>query len=235
MVLNSIWRPVSLLLAFMVVFKVAAVAWASHYPATIGNGLSGWLLLHPPRQQQHDAELLRRRTLASLVELPAPRLAEHIPAIVASLNHADGHVRRLAIGMLQRVDGSSLAMHACALAERLRSPDVAVRTHVVKALERLVNENSSHPLTPCASDIMESLAHPEAAVRWATVDVLALFSSDVLAARTLEAINTLLQNGDVSIARVAVSIWAAKLKGRPEVLSALGELSIQDTPTSRTF
>ena len=63
------------------------------------SALHHWLQLHPPRQASHDAELLRRRRLGAMIEFLPSELAEHVPAIVASLGHTDGHIRRLAMGM----------------------------------------------------------------------------------------------------------------------------------------
>ena len=73
------------------------------------HGRAGWLRLHPPRQASHDAELLRRRMLASLVELPPAQLADHVPAIAASLDHDDSHIRALAISMLGRLEAAAVA------------------------------------------------------------------------------------------------------------------------------
>ena len=83
------------------------------------HAVDGWLRLHPPRQASHDAEMLRRRILESLVELEPAELAQHVPAIAASLDHDDTHVRGLARAMLSRLEPQAVAQHSVDIAARL--------------------------------------------------------------------------------------------------------------------
>lgn len=51
-----------------------------------------------------DTDLLRRRRLAQLAELSPAQLGENVHAILSSLDNDDHHVRRLAGGMLSRLE-----------------------------------------------------------------------------------------------------------------------------------
>ena len=184
---------------------------ATHAAEAMGDeqlsASANWLRLHPPRQASHDAELLRRRMLAQLVELSDDELEEHVLAIVASLDHADDHVRNLAIDMLARLRGPALKSYAAALAERLESEDERVRQGVIRSLAKLAPlEIARH-----ADAIVEALADAEPSVRWAAVDALSLLEPNALANITLPAIDMLVQQQDLSIARAAVGAWAEKL------------------------
>lgn len=183
---------------------------------------AGWLRLHPPRQASHDAELLRRRKLASLVELPPAALREHVPAIAASLDHDDSHIRALAIGMLTRLEPSAVAEHATAIAERLTHADEQVRLAVVKTLGRA----PPAALAAHADALVSRLSDEEPAVRWAVVDALSHLEPDALAPRTLRAVDALVSQHDVSIARAAVAQWMPKLSAHKDVTLALSRLSV---------
>ena len=183
---------------------------------------SGWLRLHPPRQASHDAELLRRRTLASLVELPPASLAEHVPAIIASLDHDDSHVRALATSMLSRLEAPALREHGEAISKRLSHPDDdQVRLAVVRAMGRA----PAAVLAAHASGLVGRLADDEPAVRWAAVDALAQLEADALAPITLTAVDTLVAKHELSLARAAVAAWSPKLEHHPEVMRALAQVS----------
>lgn len=186
---------------------------------------AGWLRLHPPRQASHDAELLRRRMLASLVELEPAQLGEHVQAIVASLNHEDSHIRALAISMLGRLEPSAVAANAAGIAAHLAHEDDQVRLAVVNVLGRAPPATiAAH----AASDLVRRLADDEPAVRWAAVDTLSRLDGDALAPVVLTAVETLVAQHDVSIARAALSQWAPKLEqgggAHKDVLSQLQHL-----------
>lgn len=191
---------------------------------------AGWLNQHTPQQAHHDAELLRRRRLASLIEQPDSVLLEHVPAIVASLDHEDEHIRSLAISMLGRVSAgqasTAVAAHAASIAERLESSDDHVRLAVVKALIHL----EPRPLASFASPLVEALADPEPAIRWAVLEALAKLEPDELAKVTLSAIDKLVQQQDLSIAKAAVGAWATRLDPGTDahgaVLNALSRLGM---------
>lgn len=194
------------------------------------DGLSAWLRLHPPRQASHDAEMLRRRALAALVELEPEELAEHVPAIVASLDHEDSHVRSLAVGMLQRLQPAAVRTHVEILGARLSSSDSDVRFEVLKAIAVSMQDGAAAgeiDAAALAPSLVARLADEEAHVRWAVLDTLALLPADALAAVTLRAVDILMQQRDLSIARAAVSLWAPKLEGHKSVLAALSRLRLE--------
>ena len=127
----GVCRLMLLGLVLLVVLSYSALLIEDHIlssPATAQNRKaktdlkSSWLKLHNPKTAHHDAELLRRRMLAGLVELPPSQLAEHVPAIAASLDHEDQHIRALAISMLGRLEPPAIAEHSDAIAARLARP-----------------------------------------------------------------------------------------------------------------
>ena len=190
---------------------------------------AGWLNQHTPQQAHHDAELLRRRRLASLIEQPDSVLLEHVPAIVASLDHEDEHIRSLAISMLGRVSAgqasTAVAAHAASIAERLESSDDHVRLAVVKALVHL----EPRPLASFASPLVGSPRGPRPAIRWAVLEALAL-EPDELAKVTLSAIDKLVRQQDLSIAKAAVGghgrrVWI-RTDAHGAVLNALSRLGM---------
>ena len=169
-----------------------------------------WLRMHPPRQAAHDAEMLRRRMLASLVELPPAQLGEHVPAITASLLHEDKHVRALALSMLNRLEGNAVSENSDEIAARLDdADDDEVRIAAVNALGRCNNDSV---LLAHAPALVERLADVEPAVRWAAMDVLGHLADDSLATVTLRAVDKLLDHNNISIAKAAVMSWAPKLQ-----------------------
>ena len=108
--------------------------------ATRRDALAQWLVQHRPDKVSADNELLRRRRLAALVDLAPGDLELHTPAVLASLSHSDGAVRRLALPLLERLvaaQSAALAERAASLTERLGSADGQVRLAVVQALPRL--------------------------------------------------------------------------------------------------
>lgn len=181
---------------------------------------AAWLRLHPPRQASHDAELLRRRMLASLVELEPAALGEHVPAIAASLDHDDSHIRALAVNMLARLAPPAIATHDAAIAARLAHNDESVRLAVVKALARA----PPAVLASHANALLARLSDDEPAVRWAAVDALSHLDANALAPITLIAVDALVGQQDVSIARAAVASWMPKLGAHEEVMRALSRL-----------
>ena len=231
----GVCRLMLLGLVLLVVLSYSALLIEDHIlssPATAQNRKaktdlkSSWLKLHNPKTAHHDAELLRRRMLAGLVELPPSQLAEHVPAIAASLDHEDQHIRALAISMLGRLEPPAIAEHSDVIAARLaHDDDDQVRLAAVRALER-----GAPPaiLARHATALVKRLGDAEPAVRWAAVDALGLLDADALASVTLTAIDALLQQHDVSIAKAAVGSWTRKLSGtHPKVMASLAALSGQ--------
>ena len=156
--------------------------------------------------------------LANLIELPPDQLAEHVPAIAASLDHEDEHVRNLAISMLGRLEKSGISDGASVIAERLGNDDVQVRLAVVRAL----GSASPAALAVHADALAAAITDEEPAVRWAIVDALGNLDAEPLGEIMLSVIDTLLRQHDASIARAAVSNWSPKLKASsPAVLEAL--------------
>jgi len=237
------WRTVcreamlsALRVALLVVSTVVALSYAVLHATSTSSSTSeddaspskhaldrtSWLRLHPPRQASHDAELLRRRMLASLVELDPSELAEHVPAIAASLDHEDHHVRALAVAMLGRLEAPAIETHRAEIAARLVHADETVRLAVVRALGRA----PTSVLATYAPDLVTQLADEEPAVRWAVVDALSHLEADALAGITLNAVDALVQQNDISIARAAVASWTPKLEAaHPDVISALARVA----------
>ena len=226
----SAFRVVLLFMATMVLVLLHVLHVTSTSTSTSEDDASpnqhargGWLRLHPPRQVSHDAELLRRRILASLVELPPAQLAEHVPAIAASLDHDDSHVRALAISMLSRLEAPALQEHGEVIASKLEhAVDEQVRLAVVRALGR-----ASPPVLAAHADgLLRRLTDDEPAVRWAAVDALSGLEADALAPITLTAVDTLVSQHELSLARAAVAAWSPKLVGKhADVMSALAQIS----------
>lgn len=212
----------SLLVASVLMMGVVVVR-ASSSIETSHDGLATWLMLHPPRKVSHDAELLRRRMLAGLLEQPPGELAAHVPAILASMEHSDHHVRKLALGMLSRLEPAAVTAHAADIAEHLSHTDVEVRLQVMEALGLA----SASALASLGGLLVACLDDQDASVRWATVFVLDHMDTHALAKYTLPAVERLLRQNDMSLARSAVSRWSAKLDQQPEVLSALSRLNFQ--------
>lgn len=222
--------------SLVVIASIVAVTYvALHFDAG-GESLDpstrrlGWLNKHTPQQAHHDAELLRRRMLANLIEQPDSALVEHATAIIASLDHEDDHIRNLAVSMLERISstkgGAAIVPHAANVAERLESSDGHVRLAVVRALTSL----SPAPLASFAPALVEALADDEPSVRWAVLEALGKLEPDELAKVTLTAIDKLIQQQDLSIAKAAVSAWASRLDPSTEahgaVLNALSRLGM---------
>lgn len=210
-----------LCLAAIVLVGLLAMIRASHTIESSHDGLSVWLSGHPPRKMRHDAELLRRQRLAQLTEASEAELAEHVPAILASLGHSDHHVRRLAGGMLSRLESNTVTKYADAIAAHLAEADGTVRLHCIQALGLA----SPEVLRPHASQMFACLSDVDAGVRWAAVDALAGLEAKELATRAVGAVDALLNAGELSLAKSAVSSWASKLEGEPDVVAALGKIN----------
>ena len=127
------------------------------------------------------------------------------------------------VDMLDRLEPPAIAAHAASIAERLAHPDdEQVRLAVVKVLGRA----PPSILAAHASELVVRLSDDEPAVRWAVVDALSRLEADTLAPLTLSAVDALMAQRDVSIARAAVAQWAPKLSAQhQEVISALNRLS----------
>ena len=233
------WRPC--LVAAFVVLAVAlwVLVRTTHDSDSTGDdrlsSRSMWLKLHPPRQARHDAELLRRRILSLLVELGPAELQQHVPQIVASLEHGDQQVRQLALSMVRRLDPSALTNHATALADLLGSgvDDDDVRLY---ALQTLTSLGDMPTVAANGALIFDCLAAKEPAVRLATVSLLALLEPEDLAPYTLAAADAVVQRRDVTLAKGMISAWGWKLESEAcrarageqacgGVLQALGKLS----------
>jgi len=211
-------------LAFLSLIAIIFYITASHTITSTHDGLDAWLKRHPPRKVSHDAELLRRQRLAQLIELPPAELAQHVTAILASLEHSDDHVRRLASAMLGRLEKEAVTLHSAAIAELLNHDDAAVRLHAVQALAVA----SEATLAGLGARIVECLADADPGVRWAAVDTLSGLPAKELAKLAIGAINRLVQAQDLSLAKSAVSSWWSKLEtSGPEVTEAIGRLNYQ--------
>jgi HEAT repeat protein len=139
----------------------------------------------------------------------------------ALLADSDYHVRRLAGGLLSRLEPSAVAEHAIQIAERLESDDETVRLHVVQALGLLQGSQ----LVPFADQLVSSLEDDDDGVRWAAVDALSALPPAALANRTDLAIQKMLDRQENSLARSAVSTWQPKLEGGGAPQAALDKLA----------
>ena len=192
--------------------------------ATHDTSLTTWLRMHPPKKVSHDAELLRRRMLGQLAEAGPRELSAHVPAILASLDHSDDHVRRLASSMLSRLEPRAVMANIDGIAEKLASSDAQVRLHVTQALGYA---NSSN-LAPFADQPVDCLTDADASVRWAAVDALSALHPQVLANRTIRALDKLMAQQELSLAKAAVSAWASKLeRDAPQVMEEIGRLNFR--------
>jgi hypothetical protein len=171
----------------------------------------GWLRLHPPQQAHHDAEMLRRRTLANLEELGVADLATHVPQLVACLAHHDGQVRALALGMLGRLEPSAVAEHVERLSETLRlgSSDDAVKLYVLKTLTAI---GDMPTIASSGGLVVECFSADSAEVRRATGDVLALLEPEELAPYTEAAAQAVAQRHDTELASALIMSWGWKLE-----------------------
>lgn len=196
------------------ILVVSIISSHAHGGSVHDSSIRSWLQQHPPRKVSHDADLLRRRVLADYTERPPAELAEHVPAILASLDHSDYHIRRLAGGLLSRLEPVAIGPHATEIAERLESDDESVRLHVVQALGLL----PARRLEAFADRLVESLDDDDDGVRWAAVDSLSGLSPAALANRTEFALQKMLDRQESSLARSAVSTWLPKLEssGAPQ-------------------
>lgn len=192
------------------------------------EGLTAWLRLHPPRQASHDAEILRRRMLGSIVELSSAALAEHAPAIIASLDYPDGHVRRLAVGMLTRLEPVAIESHTAAIMQRMgMCGDAEVRAEILQALSRIENATL---LQPHVAQLMPTLADADPAVRWASIDVIGMLDADVIAPHLLAAVDQLMQTNDLSLVRALISRCVPRLEGgqRAQIIDGLRARQLGD-------
>lgn len=130
-------RVACMLAAFVVLALTMAVSFrTTHHEDGPPVTRSGWLRLHPPRQARHDNELLRRRMLMSIAELPPQDLTQHVPQLIACLGHNDRHVRELALGLLRKMPASALADRTTSLVQLLAqgNSDDAIRLYVLHSL-----------------------------------------------------------------------------------------------------
>ena len=207
---------------FTGVMIILAGVHASHGKPS-AHGSTFWLLQHNPRHMHHDAELLRRQRLAQLTELSPRELGEHVPAILASLDHSDYHVRRLAGSMLFRLEARAINQHAASIIERLDHHDATVRLYSMQALALA----DSNILSTHASILADCINDVDPGVRWATVDTLARLNSTMLAQHAISAIDALVRAEDYSLAKSAVSSWSPKLEEEPDVIAAFGKWSFE--------
>ena len=194
----------------------AALLFYSTHEASSGIDVAsprvGWLRLHPPLQAHHDAEMLRRRILAGLLDLNTTELATHVAQLVACLAHHDGQVRSLALGMLGRLDVSAVAVHVERLCETLTlsSSDDAVKLYVL----RLLRTVDDMPTTASNSGLVfECFSGADSAeVRRAAADVLALLEPEDLAPYTEAAAQVIAERHDTQLASALVATWGWKLE-----------------------
>ena len=198
---------------------------------------SQWLRLHPPRQAQHDAELLRRRTLSAIEGLNETELSEHVPQLVASLAHHDGHVRALALRMLRKLPSSAMEDHAETLVmdTLTANADDAVRLYVLQTLVDYSADDAVRLPTIASGKgaIVECLLDESSSeeVRRAAADVLALLEPEDLATYTEDVLASV--RGSPRLAAALVSSWGFKLTtdacraraGQKACLGALEELT----------
>ena len=143
------------------------------------------------------------------------------PISCVAFADSDYHVRRLAGGLLSRLEPSAVAQHSREIAERLESEDETVRLHVVQALGLLEGRR----LAPFAEQLMVCLEDDDDGVRWAAVDALSSLPPAALANRTDIAIQKMLDRQETSLARSAVSTWLPKLEGGGVPQAALDKLA----------
>jgi hypothetical protein len=199
------------------------------------GALAEWLVQHRPDRVSADNELLRRQRLASLLELALPEVERHTPAVLASLDHTDSHVRQLAMALLERLAkarSASLVAHATALTTRLGSTDGLVRRAVMQALTKLGDATA---LAEAAPRLVGGLVDTEPDVRWAAVDALAALSPDALASHTAQAVELLQRQGDDALSDAAIERWGELLAEHPEVMGLLGGLKFSLGRGGREF
>lgn len=226
----------ALLLAFalMLALVIAVLMHSSHLMDARHDGLSTWLVHHPPRKVGQDNELLRRQRLAALVELPPSEMAQHASAIIASLDHSDSHVRKLAVSMLERLavsEPTALTAHASTLTERLGNGDATVRLFVTSSLPKL----GESTLVASATALVGRLTDADAAVRSAAVESLALLPPASLATYVRGACDRLQQQGDAALSDAAINSWSETLVEQPEAMSVLGGLKFSLGRMGREF
>lgn len=217
--------------ALMLALVIAVLMHSSHLMDARHDGLSTWLVHHPPRKVGQDNELLRRQRLASLVELSPAEMAQHASAIIASLDHSDSHVRKLAVSMLERLEPTALVAHALTLTERLGNGDAKVRLSVTSLLPKL----GEPTLVASATGLVGRLTDEDAAVRSAAVESLARLPSASLATYVRGACDRLQQQGDAALSDAAITSWSETLAEQPEAMSVLGGLKFSLGRMGREF
>ena len=203
--------------------------------ATRQGALTEWLVQHRPDRVSADNELLRRQRLASLLELALPEVERHTPAVLASLDHADGHVRTLGMALLERLAkarSASLVAHATALTTRLGSTDAPVRRAVTQALPRL---GDAKVLAAAAPRLVGGLVDADPDVRWAAVDALAALAPDALASHVPRAVELLQRQGEDGLSDAAIERWSELLSEQPEAMGLLGGLKFSLGRGGREF
>lgn len=143
------------------------------------------------------------------------------PISCVAFADSDYHVRRLAGGLLSRLEPSAVAQHSREIAERLESDDETVRLHVVQALGLLEGRR----LAPFAEQLVSCLEDDDDGVRWAAVDALSSLPPTALANRTDVAIQRMLDRQETSLARSAVLAWLPKLQSGGAPQAALDKLA----------
>jgi len=205
-----------MLAAFVVLALTMAVSFrTTHHEDGPPVTRSGWLRLHPPRQARHDNELLRRRMLMSIAELPPQDLTQHVPQLIACLGHNDRHVRELALGLLRKMPASALADRTTSLVQLLAqgNSDDAIRLYVLHSRVEL----GDMPTIAAASSLVFeclSVSDPPRApeVQKAAIAAMALLEPEDLAPFTQATGELLVRRRDVALANVAISSWGMLLE-----------------------
>jgi hypothetical protein len=124
--------------------------------------------------------------------------------------------------MLGRLEPPAITAHADGIAEHLLHHDATVRLHIVQAMALV----DGAALAAYADRLVDCLSDVDPGVRWAAVDAITALEPKTLAKHALGAIDTLVKSGEVSLARNAVSGWAAKLEPtQPQVMEAINQLN----------
>jgi hypothetical protein len=175
-----------------------------------GVASRAWLKLNPPRKARHDAELLRRRMLGSLLDIETEdELATHAPQLVACLDNDDLQVRQLALQLLERLHPQVLAGLASELSEVLGGPDDEVQLYVLRTLRTLADVPA---IASSGPDIIDSLTSQREAIRLAAVEALAVLEPEDIAPYTQAALEVVLKQHDARLAASIVANWSAKLQ-----------------------
>ena len=208
----------SLLLAALALLAVMLAVLLHIFHGREADGASSprsvWLKLHPPQQTHHDAELLRRRMLATIETLNTTELVDHVPQLVACLGHHDLHVRELALRLLRRLQPTALVDHA----ETLVTVTLTLINHddaaTLWVLQTLLAVADMPTIASGRTAIFQCLLAPSssAEVHQTAANLLALLEPEDLASYAEDAVEAVMQRKDVPLARAIVSSWAIKLE-----------------------